>query len=297
MTGGRGGVARPGELPIIGTRPAVNRFLVIAMSDFIKVCEQAARAGGAVLIEKFGHVTAREKGPADLVTEADFASQEAIRRRILGAFPDHAFLGEEGQTRDADRPHDAAPGGCEFRWIVDPLDGTTNYVHGVPHFSVSLALERAGELAAACVYDPVAEECFTAVAGQGACLNGEAIRTSTVWRPEEALASTGFPAMVQRDSVDVRLFLEGLQLFQALRRTGSAALNLSYVAAGRFDAAWSLSTKVWDVAAGVLLIREAGGVVTSPNGGPLALEQGKVAAAANGRLHAQLLAMMARAGL
>lgn len=272
-------------------------LLVIAMSDFITVCEEAVRAGGAVLMDHFGHVTAREKGPADLVTEADFASQEAIRRRVLDAFPEHSFLGEEEPRGRLTPTPDAGPPRSEYRWIVDPLDGTTNYVHRVPHFSVSLALERAGEVLAGCVFDPGAEECFTAVAGAGAWLNGEPIHTSSVWRLQGALAATGFPPLVRPDSPEVRLFLEGLQALQAMRRTGSAALNLSYVAAGRFDAAWSLSTKVWDVAAGVLLIREAGGLVTSPEGGPLAIEEGRFAAAANTRLHAQLLAMIARAGL
>ena len=261
-----------------------------AMSDFITVCEKAVRAGGAVLLDKMGRVTAREKGRADLVTEADFASQEVIRRMLLEAFPDHAFLGEEDEPGKA-----GGPEGAEYRWIVDPLDGTTNYVHQVPHFSVSLALERSGELVVGGVYDPVADECFLAVAGEGARLNGRPIRTSSVVSLSEALTAVGFPAVVTDGSSDLKLFLAALAACQAIRRTGSAALNMCYVAAGRFDASWSFCTKIWDIAAGVLLIREAGGAVTSPEGGPLVLASGRYVAAANRQLYAEVCALVSQA--
>jgi myo-inositol-1(or 4)-monophosphatase len=182
---------------------------------------------------------------------------------------------------------DAAKQRSDYRWIADPLDGTTNYVHGVPHFCVSLALEHRGELLVGAVLNPVTEECFTAVSGQGAFLNGSAIHTSRVTRLSQALAGTGFPTKVRPNSPDLELFLKALPSCQAVRRTGSAALNLCYVACGRFDVAWLYSAKIWDLAAGVLLIREAGGVVSSPDGGAFDLNRAQLFAAANDRLHAE----------
>jgi len=259
------------------------------MSDYMDVCEAAVRAGGAVLLDKIGRVEVREKGPADLVTEADLASQELISQVLLGAFPDHRLLAEEEQLNPA-----VSPKASRHCWIVDPLDGTTNYVHGVPHFSVSVALKRDDDLLAGAVYDPVADECFTAVAGGGASLNGNLIRTSNVSTLPESLVAVGLPPAVTRESPDLRAMIEAVTQCQALRRTGSAALNLCYVAAGRFDASWSFSTRVWDIAAGVLLIREAGGYVTAPDGGALVLEEGRFLAAANRPLQSGLLAMLAR---
>ena len=253
------------------------------MADFLELSEIAVRSAGGVLLEKLGQVSAREKGPSDLVTEADLASQELIRQTLMEAFPDHAFLGEED-----DQATGAAANQSEYRWIADPLDGTTNYVHGVPHFCVSLALERAGKLLVGTVFDPVADECYTAAAGKGAFLNGSPIRTSSVSRLPEALAATGFPTVVRPDSPDLQLFLKAVRQCQAVRRTGSCALNLCYVAAGRFDATWAYSAKIWDVAAGVLIIREAGGVVASPDGGEFVLEDAQLLAAAGPALHAEL---------
>jgi myo-inositol-1(or 4)-monophosphatase len=268
-----------------------------ATSSYIKVCEKAVRAGGDVLLDKWGRVSVREKGRADLVTEADLASQDVVSQTIRGAFADHLVIGEEDACPHGQDLSDAARRESVFRWYVDPLDGTTNYVHQVPHFCVSLALEHSGRLLVGAVYDPVAEECYTAVAGEGAWLNGCPIRTSEVVRSSQALAAVGFPAEVRADSPDLVLFLEAIKHCQAIRRTGSAALNLCYVASGRYDAYWCCSTKAWDIAAGVLVIREAGGTVTSPDGGPLVLETGQFLAAATGKLHAELRAMAARVGL
>ncbi len=251
-------------------------------SGYLKICEDAARTGGAVLLDWVDRFKVHEKGPADLVTEADLASQRAIRETVLGAFPDHQFLGEEDDPEQIDRH------GSEFRWIADPLDGTTNYVHRVPHFCVSLALERAGELVTAAVFDPISQECFTAVAGEGAWLNGQPIRTSDVDQLSNALAVVGFPPKMEPDAPDLRVFLAAVNKVQAIRRTGSAALNMCYVAAGRFDVFWSFSTKVWDVAAGALIIRESGGVLTSPDGGAFVLNSGQFLAAAGESLHNQL---------
>jgi myo-inositol-1(or 4)-monophosphatase len=254
------------------------------MPEFLPVCEKAARAAAAVLMENFGKVTPREKGPADLVTEADLAAQRACRRTILESFPNHVVIGEEDDEASG-RGRSAR---SDYRWVVDPLDGTTNYVHRVPHFCVSLALEHRGELLVGTVFNPVSGECFTAAAGEGAYLNGQRIHTSGVTCLSQALAGTGFPAVVRDDSQDLILFLRAIKLCQSVRRTGSAGLNLAYLAAGRFDVAWCYSTKVWDVAAGVLLIREAGGIVSGPTGGPFVLEEARLLAAATEPLHREL---------
>lgn len=250
------------------------------MSEYIKVCETAARSGGAVLQDWAGRFSVREKGPADLVTEADLASQDAVRKIVLDAFPDHAFQAEEGAT--------AIPEGAKFRWIVDPLDGTSNYVHGVPHFAVSVALESEGQLLAGTVFDPVARECFTAAKGEGAFLNGKRLRVSEVTDLAGAMISASLPARVQRDGDEIPAFLELLLAAQAIRRMGSAALNLCYLAAGRFDGCWATDTKAWDVAAGFLIVLEAGGVVTGLNGEPFDLDHPRFLAAANSSLRDQM---------
>jgi len=252
------------------------------ISDYIKTCEKAVRAGGAIVIDWMGRIKVREKGPADLVTEADLAAQEVVRNVIADSYPGHSFLSEE------DVGAQAAAEVAEYRWILDPLDGTTNFVHGVPHFSVSLALQRRGELLVGAVFDPMRDECFSAAAGKGSYLNGQPIRTSQVQELSEALAAVGFPPGSGRDSPDAAVFLEALEACQAIRRTGSAALNLCYLAAGRFDVFWSFSTKIWDVAAGVLIVREAGGTVTSTDGGEFVLEDASFLAAANEPLHGRL---------
>jgi myo-inositol-1(or 4)-monophosphatase len=247
------------------------------MPDFVTVCEEAARAGGAQLLELWQRFAFREKAPKDLVTEADLASQAAIRRLVLGYFPDHGFLAEEeAEIRGRD---------ARFRWIVDPLDGTTNYVHRVPEFTVSVALERDGELIAGAVFNPVQGECFTAARGQGALLNGRPMRVSGIDELRHAMVAASFSPSIWRESPEIANFINVLLASQSLRRTGSAALNLAYVAAGRYDAYWATTTKPWDIAAGVLLVREAGGVVTSVDGGPLDLAKAQFLAAANSKLH------------
>lgn len=232
----------------------------------------------------------QKKGPADLVTQADFAAQKLVRELVLDSFPDHQLLGEEddlpGTTVDPNAP----------RWIVDPLDGTMNYVHGFPHFAHSLALEVGGQPVVGVVFDPMRGECFKAAAGRGAWLNDEPIRASGLTDIAEALATCGFPSEVDRDSPDLKAFLEAIHTCQSIRRTGSAALNLAYLASGRTDVFWSYSTMVWDIAAGVLLVREAGGVVRGPDGGPLNLDVGIFLAAATEPLMEQLVAMVRRAG-
>lgn len=259
------------------------------MQEIASVCEQAARAGGKVLRSMQGQVEAREKAPADLVTEADVMSQEAIRECLLARFPDHGFLGEEDSAADlAAGPHEAR----EYTWIVDPLDGTTNYVHGLENYCVSVALRRGSEIIVGTVYDPVREECFVAVNGGGACLNGKRLHTSSVRELDQALVATSLPARVTPGSLEISRFLEVLYRCQALRRMGSAALNLCYVAAGRLDAYWATSVKTWDVAAGILLVSEAGGVITALDGGPIDVDRPLFASAANATLHAELVSAL-----
>ena len=256
------------------------------LDAFLETALGAARRGGAVLLDWAGRFAVREKGPADLVTEADLASQEAVRAAILAAFPDHGFLAEENGASTTGRDG--------YRWIVDPLDGTTNYVHGLPQFAVSIGLERHGTPLVGCVYDPSADECFYAAAGRGAFVNERRLKVSDVTSLSQALVAVSFPPRVQRDNVNIVEFLNIMERAQAVRRMGSSALNLCYVAAGRLDAYWARDTKVWDVAAGYLIVQEAGGRLTDLAGGPPSLEAPKFIAAATTTLHAELLARLTR---
>ena len=187
------------------------------MHEYIKVCEQAARKGGQVLLDWQDRINPREKAPKDLVSEADFESQRAIQEIIQGVFPDHGFLGEEGD------PNLPGENGSEFRWIVDPLDGTVNYVHRLPAYSVSVALERCGQLQVGVVYDPVADECFSAVRGEGAFLNAARISVSDCQSLRTALVAASLSPGVSRDSEEISRFLNVLVECQALRRLGSSS--------------------------------------------------------------------------
>jgi myo-inositol-1(or 4)-monophosphatase len=250
------------------------------LERYLEAAERAARSGGCQLIDWCGRFVAREKGPSDLVTEADFAAQEAVRTELLGAFPDHGFLAEENGA--------STVGQDGYRWIVDPLDGTTNYVHGLRQFCVSIALERHGKLLAGVVYDPSADECFSAAAGQGATLNGRPLQVSGVRELSQALVAASFPPRVGREHPSIAEFLNVMERAQAVRRMGSSALNLCYVAAGRLDAYWASDTKTWDVAAGWLLVREAGGGVVGRHGGEPDLAKPRFVAAANDALATEL---------
>jgi len=261
------------------------------MREFTKVCERAARAGGRRLLELRGTARVREKGPGDLVTEADLASQEAIREVLGKAFPDHAFIGEEGTPRETGVSGPPA----EYCWIVDPLDGTTNYVHGLDHFCVSVALRRGGEVLVGTVLDPVREECFSACLDGGAWLNGRRLAPSRVADLGAALIAASFPPRVRRGSAEVARFLEVLYRCQSMRRLGSAALNLCYIASGRLDAYWATNVRIWDVAAAGLIVHEAGGMLTDDRGGPFDLDRPVLAASATAELHRQLLAALAEA--
>jgi myo-inositol-1(or 4)-monophosphatase len=261
------------------------------ISAYLDICETAARTAGKTIQQWAGKTTVQHKGPADLVTEADFAAQEVVKKTVLGAFPGHSVLGEEDQIAGS------TPSATEFRWIVDPLDGTTNFVHGIPHYAVSLALEHRGRILVGTVYDPSLDACFTAAEGRGAFLNGRPIQSSRVSQLSDALAGVGFPYDLKPDSPELLVFNKAIFRCQGVRRTGCASLNLCDVAAGRFDVIWGFSTKIWDIAAGSLLIREAGGIVTSPDGGEINLGSGQFLASANRELHGQLVELVREAVL
>jgi myo-inositol-1(or 4)-monophosphatase len=263
------------------------------MPEFITVCEQAARAGGAVLQDWAERFSVREKGPADLVTEADFASQDTIRKIILGAFPDHEFLSEEdahGGAAAVDTASLAKSG--HYRWIVDPLDGTTNYVHRVQEYAVSIGLERDGQVLAGTVFNPCNGECYTSTAGGGAYLNGRKLHVSSVAELRQALVTIGFPPNVDPKSPSVSDFIKLVGTSQSIRRIGSAALSLCYLAAGRFDGYCARETKSWDVAAGWLLVQEAGGLMTHPTGASFSLDRPQFITAATKPLHRQMIELL-----
>lgn len=257
------------------------------MRQFLEICESAARSGGQVLLDWRGKIKAREKGPKDLVTEADLASQKVIQATLLGAFPDHHFVGEEdGLDNEVQRSAES------YCWICDPLDGTTNYVHQLSNYCVSIALRRGDELLVGVVFDPTSNECFSAISGQGAFLNGEPLRVSDCTEVSQALVAVSLPPQVARDAPAIDRFLDVLVSCQALRRLGSAALNLSYLAAGRLDGYWATDTKIWDVAAGVLLVKEAGGHVHASDGGQFRLGAPGLLAASTSQLNRQLAAIV-----
>jgi myo-inositol-1(or 4)-monophosphatase len=223
---------------------------------------QTARAAGHLLAERFGRtLQISNKSELDLVTEADLASEKLIIERIKSFYPRHAILAEEsGASALADGLL------SEWRWIIDPLDGTTNYAHGYPCFCVSIGLEHEGKLELGVIYDPVRAELFTAERGQGAALNGRRIQVSQTNNLNSALLCTGFPYDVRERSEFARHFTNFIMNAQGVRRDGSAALDLAYVACGRFDGFWEEGLHPWDVAAGVLMIEEAGGRVSHYDG-------------------------------
>lgn len=266
------------------------------LQEYANTAERAARAGGEILMAMQGHIQARCKGRNDLVTEADLASQRAIRDILLGQYPDHGFVGEEskGAIAELNRSLGDPDRRDSFRWIVDPLDGTTNYIHGMPHYCVSIGLERSGELLAGVVFDPVSGECFRAVRGGGAELDGKPLAVSGCQHVSDALIAFGFAPDVRPGSPEVAQFLAIMHACRSIRRMGSAALNLCYIAAGRMDAYVAGCAKVWDVAAGALIVREAGGHITGIDGGDFDLRFPHFICAATSLLHGHLLALLAQ---
>jgi len=250
-----------------------------------------AREAGAELRRFLAEGVATEyKGDVDLVTVADRTAEKLIRGRLAEAFPEHGIYGEEGTRERLEG---------EFRWYVDPLDGTTNFAHGIPHFCVSLGLEqrpkgmKAGEdgtLVAAVIYNPMLDELFEAERGRGARLNGRPIHVSPVPDLAEALVATGFPSRKRHESPNVHFYQEFTLRSHGVRRAGSAALDLAYIATGRMDAFWEFNLNPWDTAAGILLVEEAGGRVTDFAGRPYRLES-RETLASNGRIHDELVGL------
>ncbi|HPW18332.1 MAG TPA: inositol monophosphatase family protein [Candidatus Aminicenantes bacterium] len=253
--------------------------------EFSRVGEAAVREAGLYLRANLGRAAeASYKGEVDLVTPFDLGAQEIVVGRLSAAFPGHGFLAEEGLER---------PGSSDCRWIIDPLDGTTNYAHAFPVFSVSAALECAGRTVLGWVFDPMRDEMFRAEAGRGARLNGVPVRVSATAELGRSLLATGFPYDL-RARADNNLGHWGRFILraQAVRRCGSAAIDLAYVACGRFDGFWEIRLKPWDMAAGALLVAEAGGRVSRLDGGAFGLDAPGVVAT-NGLLHAAMLEVLA----
>lgn len=258
------------------------------MKDFLAVACEAARNAGGILKENIhGAREIAYKGDINLVTEMDTRSERAVVGMLRASFPDHGIVAEEETT---------ITNGSGYTWIIDPLDGTTNYAHGYPCFSVSIALEQEDDVITGVVYDPMRDELFTAQKGEGAYLNGKRIKVSTVDALIKSLLATGFPYdRKESEKNNLDYFHDLLMASQEVRRDGSAALDLCSVAAGRFDGFWELKLKPWDVAAGSLIVREAGGRVTDLSGNPFDIFGDEVLAS-NGIIHGQMQEILRTAG-
>ncbi|MFB0564794.1 MAG: inositol monophosphatase family protein [Candidatus Aminicenantaceae bacterium] len=251
------------------------------MEKFLKVAKEAALESGQMLKENIHKESKIDfKGVINLVTHFDTLSQRMILERISSNFPDHDFLAEEGLSKKE---------GAEFRWLIDPLDGTTNFAHRFPVFCVSIALEKKGEVVLGVVYDPMREEMFWALKSGGALLNGKRISVSAVDDLDKSLVATGFPYDIRESKVNnIDHFNNFAIRVQAIRRCGSAAIDLCYVACGRFDGYWELKLNPWDVAAGVLIAEEAGGLISDFQNREYSIF-GVEILATNGLIHQQML--------
>jgi myo-inositol-1(or 4)-monophosphatase len=263
----------------VSAEPANETYLQTAI-------DAVRRAGEIQRQASRGTFEIRKKGIIDLVTEVDVAVEKMVRALIAERYPDHDVLGEE-----LGGPGDGEP--SRHCWICDPLDGTTNFAHGLPLYCSTIALEVDGELRVGAVYDPTRDELFTAIRGGGAFLNGERMRVSTAATLIDSLLVTGFPYSVQEKLDEmIGLFGRFLSRARAVRRLGSAALDMCYVAAGRLDGFWEEGLNAWDIAGGVLIVQEAGGRITSLDGGPFVLRSGRIIAS-NGLLHDEMRAVIA----
>jgi myo-inositol-1(or 4)-monophosphatase len=256
-------------------------------SALLNVMLAAARKTARALKRDFGELENLQvsvKGPANFVTAADRRAEETLFAELSKARPGYSFLGEEGGRRDgADKTH---------TWIVDPLDGTTNFLHGIPQFAISIALEREQTIVAGLVYNPITDETFMAERGKGAFLNEQRIRVAARTRLNDAVMACGLPHYGRGDlALGVRESGAMMEKVASLRRFGAASLDLAWLAAGRFDAYWERGLKAWDVAAGILIVREAGGIVTDLDGGQKMLESGDILSS-NEALHPQYLKLL-----
>lgn len=250
------------------------------MSELRAFAVEIAKTAGQLLLEGLEKPhDIRFKGEIDLVTEMDLASEASILEAIRRRFPEHAILAEESGRQDTD---------SRYRWVVDPLDGTTNYAHGLPIFCVSLGLEKDGEPYLGVIYAPALGELYEAETGQGAYLNGRRLKVSDATALNRALLVTGFPYDVQDKSTNVADFGRFLHQARAVRRLGSAAIDLAWVAAGRFDGFWEPRLGAWDMCAGTVLVREAGGTVTAYDGSPFSIHNKEILAS-NGKLHQAMI--------
>jgi len=250
------------------------------MPSYLETSVEIAREAGALLSKYFERrVTFELKGEHDLVTEADRASEQLVIERLSSHFPSHSIVAEEGGGHI---------GSSEYCWYVDPLDGTTNFAHGFPMYNITMALEQSGELIAGVIFDPEHNELFTAERGSGAYLNNRRIRVSKVSQLENTLVATGFPSRKRHENVNIHFYYQLAMLTHGVRRAGSAALDLAYVASGRLDGFWEFGLNPWDMAAGILLITEAGGKCSDMKGGPVTL-RGPHLVADNGLVHQQIL--------
>jgi len=250
------------------------------MTRYTPDIEPIIREAGALLMSYFRRRIGYEyKGDVDLVTEADRASEKFIADRLRSRWPEFGILGEEGTKSDLE---------AEYRWLVDPLDGTTNFAHGFPVFCISIALTRGEDLLAGFLYDPTRDEFFAAEHGAGAKLNGQAMHVSQTKTLSESLLGTGFPSHKRHKNPNAHFYHQLTLRSHGLRRAGSAALDLANVACGRYDGFWEFNLNPWDTAAGVLLVREAGGVVTRFDGSPFLLNSREVLAS-NGIIHQELM--------
>jgi len=246
---------------------------------------ETAREAGQILLDKFGRkINVLKKGNTNLVTAADLASERFIIEKIRTFYPKHAILAEESGAAIANSE-------SVWKWIIDPLDGTTNYAHGYPCFCVTIALEHAEQIVVAATFDPTREEMFAAERGQGASLNGRKIRVSETERLQEALLVTGYPYDATRRENFTRHFSKFIAKARGLRRDGSAAIDMAYVACGRFDGFWEEGLNAWDVAAGLLLIEEAGGRVSYYDDSPFSVYRPPICAS-NGLIHAEMLEVL-----
>ncbi|HXX43590.1 MAG TPA: inositol monophosphatase family protein [Candidatus Acidoferrales bacterium] len=249
------------------------------MKEFLNVAVDIAREAGAILREGFERPkTITYKGEVDLVTESDRRSEELVVSRLKKLFPDHGIVAEEGS---------GAAARTKYCWHVDPLDGTTNFAHGYPCFAVSIGLVEDGKPIVGVVFNPVADELFTAVRGEGAFLNKKRVRVSPVEKLANSLVATGFPTHLRKKSSNMEYYWQFTLRTHGVRRDGSASLDLCSVACGRFDAYWEFGLSSWDTAAGVLLVEEAGGTVSDLTGQPYRLG-GPSLISSNGRIHAEL---------
>jgi myo-inositol-1(or 4)-monophosphatase len=233
------------------------------MHPLVNIAVKAARRAGEIIVRSFDHLDSlniSNKAPNDFVSEVDVKAEEAIIDIIRYAYPDHAIMAEESGYQEANN---------EYVWIIDPLDGTANYLHGFPHYSVSIAVQIKNRLEHAVIFDPMRQECFTATRGRGAQLNDRRIRVSKQQNFSHAILGTGFPYRVRDEATCAQYFTNMQNIFSKcsdLRRVGSAALDLAYVAAGRLDGYWEYNLHAWDIAASCLLVKEAGGLVSDNHG-------------------------------